>query len=405
MAEFESGERGWGEFPLIRRVAIGISMAFLSIGSFDHTAAQAPAPPVFNPTNPQPSTGEEPPSVVVGADHRVTFRIHAPEATTVTLNGDFLLGAPAVKLTKGADGTWTYTSEPLTPDSYTYNFTVDGVMVLDTRSQNLKDTPNSLFNFFDMPDASTEFMALRDVPHGRVEAVIYHSASLNMERRAHVYLPPHFEAIKGKLPVLYLLHGAGDNDISWTSAGKINLILDNLYAAGKLKNMIVVMPSGHVPGAPRRMMQPPAPEGDAFTKDFLNDLVPFVQKTYPVSIRKEDTAIAGFSMGGVQTLNLALFHPEMFDYVFPMSTGYFPTGIKQIEQDDKAVLDRLAAHPFKQFVMGRGKDDKLTAANSAATLQMLDDFKIPHQYIELGGIHSFVFARRFLLQVFPVMFR
>lgn len=366
---------------------------------------QTPVPPAYNPTNPLSSTAGEPPSVEVAPDHHVTFRIHAPEATAVTLNGDFLLGAPQVKLIKGSDGTWTYTSEPLTPDSYTYNFTVDGVMVLDTRNQNFKDTPNSLFNFFDMPDASTDFMALRDVPHGRVESVIYHSASLNMERRAHVYLPPNFEAIHAKLPVLYLLHGAGDNDISWTSAGKINLILDNLYAAGKLKNMIVVMPSGHVPGAPRRMMQPPSPEGDPFTKDFLNDLVPYVQKAFPISSRREDTAIAGFSMGGVQALNLALFHQEMFDYVFPMSTGYFPVGIKQIEQDNAAILKALAAHPFKQFIMARGKDDKLTAANSLATLQMLDDYKIPHKYIELDGIHSFVFARRFLLSVFPLMFR
>ena len=110
-------------------------------------------------------------------------------------------------------------------------------------------------------------------------------------------------------------------------------------------------------------------------------------------------------MGGVQALNLALLHPEMFDYVFPMSTGYFPAGIKQMEQDNAAVLQNVAAHPFKQFIIGRGKDDKLVAANSTATLQMLDDFKIPHKYIELNGIHSFVFGRRFLLDVFPLMFR
>ena len=389
----------------VQSIAVVILVTLLGVMASKQGGAQAPSAPVYNPTNPQPRVADEAPSITVGADHRVTFRMHAPEATTVTLNGDFLLGAPPVKLTKGADGTWTYTSDVLTPDSYTYNFTVDGVMVLDTRNQNLKDTPNSLFNFFDMPDPSTDFMALRDVPHGRVEAVIYHSASLNMERRVHVYLPPNFESVKGKLPVLYLFHGAGDNDISWTSAGKINLILDNLYADGKLKNMIVVMPSGHVPGAPRRMMQPPGPEGDAFSKDFLGDLVPFVQKTYPVSTAREDTAIAGFSMGGVQALNLALFHPEMFDYVFPMSTGYFPVGVKEMEQNNAAVLKKVAAHPFKQFVMGRGKDDKLTAANSAATLQMLDDSKIPHRYLELNGIHSFVFARRFMLAAFPLMFR
>ena len=389
----------------VRNAAIGLGIVIPLILGSQQSRAQAPAAPAYNPTNPQPAAAAEIPSVEVHTDHRVTFRIHAPEATTVSINGDFLLGAPAAKPTKDADGTWTYTSEPLTPDSYTYNFTVDGVMVLDTRNQNFKDTPNSLFNFFDMPDPSTDFMALRNVPHGRVEAVIYHSASLNIERRVHVYLPPNFESMQGKLPVLYLLHGGGDNDISWTSAGKINLILDNLYANGKLKDMIVVMPSGHVPGAPRRMMQPPGPDEDAFTKDFINDLVPFVQKTYPVSARREDTAIAGFSMGGVQTLNLALFHPEKFGYVFPMSTGYFPAGIEQIEKEDAAVLQNVVSHPFKQLIMGRGKDDKLTAANSAATLQMLDDFKIPHRYIEGIGVHSFVFARRFLLEVFPLMFR
>jgi len=116
--------------------------------------------------------------------------------------------------------------------------------------------------------------------------------------------------------------------------------------------------------------------------------VPFLQKTYPVSTWREDTAIAGFSMGGVQALNFALFHPEMFGYVFPMSTGYFPAGIKQMEQDNAAVLQNVAAHPFKQFIIGRGKDDKLVTATSTATLQMLDDFKIPHKYIELTGCVS-----------------
>ena len=383
-------------------LSIGLGGKALSTPALAQTAEQRPA---YNPTNPTPTVADAPPSVSVSTDNRVTFRLHAPDATKVSVNGDFLLGAPAVDLIKGPDGTWTYTTAPLTPDSYTYNFTVDGVMVLDNRSENMKSTPNSLFNFFDMPDASTDFMALKNVPHGRVEAVIYHSATLNMERRVHVYLPPGFESIHEKLPVLYLLHGAGDNDISWTSAGKINLVLDNLYSAGKLKPMIVVMPSGHVPGAPRRMMQPPAPGGDEFTKDFLNDLVPYVNRTYPVSTKREDTAIAGFSMGGVQTLNLALFHPEMFDYVYPMSTGYFPAGMKQIETEDASVLHEVAEHPFKQFIMGKGKDDQLTAANSKATLHMLDDFKIPHRYIELGGVHSFVFTRRFLLIVLPLTFR
>jgi enterochelin esterase family protein len=337
----------------------------------------------------------------------VTFKIYAPKASSVTVSGDFLMGAPAAAMTKGDDGVWSFTSNVIPPDSYTYNFNLDGITVMDTKSPNFRDNPNSLFNFFTMPGPDTDFMALKDVPHGRVEKVIYHSTTLNSERRMHVYLPPNFENIKGKLPVLYLLHGGGDNDISWTSAGQVNLILDNLYAEGKLKNMIVVMPTGHVPGPSRGMMSLMAvdPDNDPFAQDFLRDLVPFVQKTYPISTRREDTAIAGFSMGGVQTLNLALWRPEMFGYVFPMSTGFFPDGIKQIDGKYSSVMKNVAAHPFKLIIVGRGKDDNLTRVNNQATLDLLDKYGIPHQYKELNSAHSFVFSRRFLASVFPLLFR
>lgn len=215
----------------------------------------------------------------------------------------------------------------------------------------------------------------------------------------HVYLPPNFEMLKGKLPVLYLLYGGGDNDISWTSAAKINFILDNLYADGKLKDMIVVMPAGHVPEPARSplMAMQAGPENDPF--------MPFVEKTYPVSTRREDRAIAGFSMGGVQTLNLALWHPEMFNYVYAMSTGYFPNGVQEIQQKYAAVMKNAAAHSFKEFIVARGKDDTLMPANCEATKKMLDGFGIRYQYKEMNGAHSFVFSRRFLAASFPGMFR
>jgi enterochelin esterase family protein len=356
--------------------------------------------------NRPPNVNDTLQTVEVGSGNRVTFRIYAPKASAVTVSGDFLLGAPPANLSKGEDGVWSFTSNTIPPDSYTYNFSVDSVGVLDTKNANFRENPNALFNFFDMPGPETDFLALKNVPHGRVEKVLYHSASLNMERRMHVYLPPNFESMKGKLPVLYLLHGGGDNDISWTSAGRANLILDNLYAEGKLKSMIVVMPSGHVPGQARGMRAfPVGPDHDPFSNDFLNDLLPFVEKTYPVSAKREDRAIAGFSMGGVQTLNLALWHPDKFAYVFPMSTGYFPDGIKEIEEKHAGVLQNVAKHPFTQFIIGRGKDDSLTGTNNRATIELLDKYGVRYQYKELNGTHSFVFSRRFLALVFPLMFR
>ncbi len=362
------------------------------------TTAQIPNRP--------PTPGDSVQSVKISADNKVTFSIYAPKASAVTVSGDFRMGAPPAELTKDADGVWSFTTDPIPPDSYTYNFTVDGLMVLDTRSPTFKENPNSLFNFFNMPGPETEFMALKDVPHGRVESVIYHSSSLNMERRMHVYLPPHFAELKGKLPVLYLLHGGGDNDLSWTSAAQINLVLDNLYAEGKLKSMIVVMPAGHVPTQTRVLLSMGVgPDHDPFTKDFLNDIMPFVEKTYPVSTQREDTAIAGFSMGGVQTLNLALWHPEKFGYVYPMGTGYFPDGIKELTEKDAAILQNIAKNPFKQLEFGQGKTDTLSAANNLATRKLFDQFGIKYEYKEVTGGHSFVFGRRFLVIVFPQLFR
>ena len=379
-------------------IHLGFFFVLLACLGSTHSAAQMP--------NRTPSVADTVQTVQVGADHRVTFSIYAPKASAVTVGGDFLFGAPAGVMTKNDDGVWSFTSNPVLPDSYTYNFNVDGITVIDTRSQNFRENPNSLFNFFDMPGPETDFMALKNVPHGRVERVIYHSNSLNMERRIHVYLPPKFETIKGKLPVLYLLHGGGDNDISWTSAGKINLILDNLYAEGKLKNMIVVMPTGHVPGQVRVLQAMTAgPDNDPFIKDFLNDLMPFVEKTYPVSTKRTDRAIAGFSMGGVQTLNLALWHPEDFDYVFPMATGYFPDGIKLMDEKYSAVLKNVADHPYKVMIIGRGKDDSLTSSNSQATMKLLDAHGIKYEYREMAGTHSFIFARKFLASIFPLLFR
>lgn len=377
---------------------IHVYLGLLLLGCLGSTYSSA------QPANHAPTVSDTLKTVEVGSDNRVTFKFYAPKASAVTVSGDFLMGAPPANLAKDDDGVWSFTSGPLPPDSYTYNFNVDGVMVLDTRNPNFRENPNALFNFFDMPGGETEFEALKNVPHGRVEKVIYHSDSLNTERRMHVYLPPNFEKIKGKLPVLYLLHGGGDNDISWTSAGKINLILDNLYAEGKLKNMIVVMPTGHVPGPSHGMIFPVGPDNDPFSKDFLNDLMPFVEKTYPVSSKREDRAIAGFSMGGIQTLNLSLWHPEMFAYVYAMSTGYFPNGIQEIEDKDGAVMKNATDHPFKQFIIARGKDDSLTAKNCQATRELLDKYGIHYQYEEMNGAHSFVFSRRFLTSVFPQMF-
>ncbi|MBC7889717.1 MAG: esterase [Ferruginibacter sp.] len=342
-------------------------------------------------------------SVRVGADNRVTFSIFAPKASAVTVGGDFTLGAPAAKLIKADNGVWSYTTSPIPQDSYTYNFNIDGINTLDTKSAEFKENPNALFNYFIMNGPDTEFFALKNVPHGRVEKILYHSNSLDAERRMHVYLTPGAGKVKGKLPVLYLLHGGGDNDISWTGAAKANLILDNLYAEGKLKDMMVVMPSGHT--AAKGFSMGAGPDQDPFCKDLLDDIIPFIEKNYPASAKREDRAIAGFSMGGIQTLNLALWNPHKFGYVCPMGTGFFPASIKEIDEKYTGVLKNPVINQFKLFYIGKGKDDNLVATNNTAMLALFDKYGIKYQYKEFPGAHSFVFTRRYLVFFAPMLFK
>src|SRR5690606_3396586 len=170
--------------------------------------------------------------------------------------------------------------------------------------------------------------------------------------------------------------------------GVAHQILDNLYAAGKLKPMIVVMPAGHTPVSGNSMGAGPA--GDPFCRDFTEDIVPFIEKTFPVSGKREDRAIAGLSMGGIQTLNLALWNPRLFGYVYPMSTGYFENLIKEIEEKHLDVLKNPSVNEFNRFVLGIGKDD-FANANNQNTMNLLKKNGVKFEYHETDGGHTFLF--------------
>jgi enterochelin esterase family protein len=160
-------------------------------------------------------------------------------------------------------------------------------------------------------------MDTRPVAHGAVASVTYHSTALRRFRRMHVYTPPGYTRGGGRYPVFYLLHGAGDCDDSWTSVGRAGFILDNLIADGKAKPMIVVMPAGHT--APGGFRLPAS--GDDFMRDFMNDVMPHVERNYRVRSDRANRAIAGLSMGGSQTLNIAFANLDRFAYVSVFSSG------------------------------------------------------------------------------------
>jgi len=360
-----------------------------------------------------------PPPVVsfeVSADRRVTFRIAAPQAQTVRLSASDIPNAGQGAMTKNASGVWETTIGPVPAGAYRYNFNVDGVATLDPRNPLTSESQNNSWSLVYVP--GSEFADTRNVPHGSISEVSYYSTALKADRRLHVYLPPGYETSSRKYPVFYLLHGAGDSDDSWSTVGRAGFILDNLIAAKKAKPMIVVMPAGHV------RAQQGSPVGDAatdaFVSDFVTDIMPLVQKNYRASTDRANTAIAGLSMGGNQTLNIAISNLEKFGYIGVYSSGLFgafpaagrggaapatpPPAGSDWESRNAARLDDAGAKKgLKVFWFATGKDDFLIDT----TKQTVDLFKkhgfTPVYKISEGG-HTWVNWRDYLNEFAPMLF-
>jgi enterochelin esterase-like enzyme/acetyl esterase/lipase len=365
-------------------------------------------PPPLPPTNMfqrAPTPNDTLSSVKVLSDGKVRFSIYAPLAEEVSLSGDFPGAFPNVKLTKTSNGVWTFTtSKALVPDVYTYDFNVDGIKTFDPKNKQYKESLNGFSNLYEIVGPENDFQSMKNVPHGKLEIINYKSSALEgLDRRLHVYTPPNYDKTKGKLPVLYLLHGGGDSDAAWSTVGKANMILDNLYAQNKLKPMIVVMPAGHTPL--KGVAMGAGPDQDPFCLDMLQDIIPLIEKSYRVSPKREHRAVAGLSMGGIQTLNLALWNPEKFAYVYPMSTGYFENTIKEIEEKHSAILKNPALNKFNLFTIGMGKDDQLAYKNNQAMMTLLKKYNINFNYVETEGTHSFMVWRRNLAYIAPFLFK
>ena len=336
-------------------------------------------------------------------DNRVQLRIYAPSATTVTVSGDFPGGFPRQELKKAPTGVWSVTMGPLTPDVYTYDLVVDGVKTFDPKNPQFKESLNGVSNFFELAGPESEYLAIKPVPHGTVEAVWYPSASLGITRRMHVYTPPGYAQRQAKLPVLYLLHGGGDNDASWTTVGRANFILDNLLAEGKIKPMVVVMPAGHTPL--KGLAMGAGPDQDPFAKDFLTDIIPYVETHYAVSATPEQRAIAGLSMGGIQTLNIALWHPELFSQVMALSTGYFPPALSELESRYASILASPQPKQWKLFWISQGGPQDIAYQNNKGMMALFDKYGFKYQYSETPGGHSYIAWRHNLAQFAPLLFR
>jgi enterochelin esterase family protein len=382
---------------------LGLAAILIASSAFAQVPGAGPAPPAFA-------------SPDVGADHHVTFRIFAPKAQVVQLSSSDMFGFPANKdMTRNTEGVWELTTGPANPGAYRYNFAVDGVAVMDPRSASVSESNGNAWSMVYVPGA--DFMETNDEPHGAVASVTYFSKSLGKFRRMHVYTPPGYETSTQKYPVFYLLHGAGDCDDSWTSVGRAGFIMDNLIAAKKAKPMIIVMPAGHTgpfnfgPGGPRSL-----DFNDDFVKDFVSDIMPYAETHYRVIRDRQHRAIAGLSMGGAHTLNIAIPHPDEFSYVGVFSSGIIgivpvggpgsglPTG-PNWEQQHAAELENPAGRKnWKLFWFSTGKDDFLLAT-SKASVDLFQKHGFKAEFHESAGAHTWTNWREYLNEFAPQLFQ
>ncbi|MDP4240275.1 MAG: alpha/beta hydrolase-fold protein [Bacteroidota bacterium] len=310
-------------------------------------------------------------SFVVNNDGSATFRLYAPDAKSVELGGDL----KAEKIERANNGVWTMSTGPnINPSAYRYVFKVDGMNVIDPKNPMAADFRPMVEL---VPKSESLFWQKKDVPHGLMSIVYYESKATNSTRRMFVWTPPRYFSNDKKIPVLYLMHGGGDNDTNWPGQGKAGWILDNLFAEGKITQMIVVMPDGSIPV-------------EIFAHDLGSNIIPFIEANFRVLADAPHRAIAGLSMGGIQLLETLVDYPDMFAYVNVMSSGWFtrnPESLEKYDQRVKAVAPILKKN-IKYFIFTTGGKADMASNNTPPTQAIFTKYGIKSEFSEMDGGHT-----------------
>jgi len=363
----------------------------------------------------------------ISTDNSVTFRFNAPNAKSVMVTGDFLPtekietpmgdmdGPGKAALTKDDKGIWSFTSEPLNSELYSYSFIVDGLTTTDPNNPFLNRDVASVTNIFIIGGGRADLYKVQDVPHGTVAKRWYDSPGLGMDRRLTIYTPPGYESSKNDYPVLYLLHGAGGDEEAWMTLGRASQILDNLIAQGKVTPMIVVMPNGNViqdaaPGEgsdgyykPQFMVDKTM---DGTYEANFKDIISFVESNYRVKADKADRAVAGLSMGGFHSFHISRYYPNTFDYVGLFSAAIMPRedATSKVYTDIDGGLKKQMENGYKLYWIGIGKSDFLYQAN-ADLRKKLDEIGMKYSYTETEGGHIWRNWRVYLSDFTPQLFK
>jgi enterochelin esterase-like enzyme len=358
----------------------------------------------------------------VDAAGRVQVRIKAPEATKVRLN---FWSGPKVDMAKQPDGYWSVTTPPLVAGLHYYSLVIDGAEVADPGSHAFFGGGKHA-SAVEVPEPGSTYYAIQKVPHGQLREVWYDSKVTGTWRHALVYLPPGYdEQAKARYPVLYLQHGGGEDETGWIRQGRANFILDNLIAEGSSKPMIVVMAYGYarragqpVPDLTGRPLDSPERRKAmqdmtaAFEADVTEALIPFVDATYRTIADREHRAMAGLSMGGMQTFHITLNHLDLFSHIGGFS-GAMRLALGDQKLDPKTAYNGVFADPaaFAKKVrllwLGVGTEEPERMREGIRALHAsLTEAGIRHVYVESPGTdHEWQTWRRNLKDFAPRLFR
>lgn len=352
--------------------------------------------------------GDGPKDIVspeVHEDGRVTVRLYAPEAEEVELT--FALAGEGEVRRSQREGVWSFTVGPVDPGVYSYGFRVDGTLTVDPVNPWFK-LYGVMRNLVEVPADPPAPYARRSVPHGTVRIHHYRSEVLEEERRLRVYTPPEYELHpERRYPVLYLLHGSGDTERAWTETGRAHLVADNLLAAGEAKPAIIVMPHGHAVRDDSRDGVASGVENQrAYERELTEQVMPWIERRYRVKEGPGNTAIAGLSMGGGQSLAIGLRNPERFGWVGAFSSAIYASDAEalaerypEVAMDPEGVNERL-----RLLWIACGRDDFLLEQNQRF-IGWLEEQQVEHEYYSTPGGHGWYNWRLYLSRFLPRLFR
>ena len=352
-------------------------------------------------------------SPLVHPDGRVTFRLKAPLARQVQIepmngqpqnNGYNGLGKAPYDMTKDEDGTWSVTTPPAVPGLHGYWLVVDGVRVNDTATQSYGGKMKCCG--VEVPEPGVDFYDIKDVPHGQVRMQWYYSKVTNAWRRALVYTPPDYDSNpERRYPVFILRHGGGEDETGWVEQGRANFILDNLIAEGKAKPMILVMDWGQAPTPDQPVHIPDTPPPPEITRVTIHELIPMVDATFRTIPDREHRAMAGLSMGSVQTLYIGLNNLDMFSYLGIFSRR--PMSAREFENFSSVFADADAFNTrVKLFWWGAGTAEEGIYNATKANLAELAKAGIKSVFVEFPGTsHEWQTWRKSLHDFAPRLFQ